>query len=184
VKWGKSPKYDIIAPIGEKPDIASSIDGVLQFMAQHSGLRVEPSQTPDLVLAVAHDIAAAAPSFRKTVEDFLQPSGGRYHAEIDAAQWEEKFRTAPRKCLGVTMFVSGTIVRAFGLIQTDAGASCANLLVGELFGLINLRKYHDDHNGTASDNLVATAIRTLYDRRVIAGASREQAGKSADQICR
>jgi hypothetical protein len=189
VKWSKPIKYDIIAPQGEVPEIVHTIEDTLGFLAIRSGLRIEPGQNPDLVIAVAHNISTAAPDFRKFAQDFLQQGLSaadqrRGSTEIDPAQWEAKFRSTSPKCEGIDIFRNGTILRAFALIQSDEGVDCVNVVSGEVFGLINIKAYYIDHERKVPADFIAAGIRALYDKRVIAGSSAVEANKIAGEVCK
>jgi hypothetical protein len=188
VKWSKPLKYDIIVPQDEKPAIIGTIEGSLHFFAQKSGLKVEPAAAGDLVIAVAHDISAAAPNFRKYVEEFLSQASsegrGKGSVEIDPAQWESKFRSISPKCGSVDIFRNGTILRGFGLIQSDESAACVDIIVAELLGLINIRTYYVDHDRRVPVDFIAAGIRALYDKRVKAGSSAVEADKIVEEVCK
>jgi hypothetical protein len=194
VKWGKPLKYDILSrddsPSAESANAKQSVQKALNFYAQESGLKIELGASPDLVVVVDPDIAAAAPNMRKFVENYFQEAfaSGIYkttgQVEVDSAQWETLFRSTSPKCSGLNMFVNGVIVRAFGLIQADESAACISVALGGLFGLINIKKYYSDHDRKVPTDFIAAATRTLYDRRVIAGISQVDAEKIAAEVCK
>jgi hypothetical protein len=190
VKWSRPLKYDIVVPLDQKPDIVGTIESSLDFFAQGSGLKIEPAETGDLAIAVAADISEAAPKFRTYAEDLLSqiflvgPNKRKARTEIDATQWESKFRNASPKCEGIDVFRNGTILRGFGLVQSDESAGCVDVILGELFGLINIRKYYVDHDRRVPTDFIAAGIRALYDKRVVAGSSAAEADKIAGEVCK
>jgi hypothetical protein len=191
VKWNKPLKYDIITPLGESTEIVHTIQGTLDFLARQAGLKAEVAQNPDVVVAVVNDISTvASPDFRKYAEDFLQElfSTGAYKGkgriEIDPAKWEAKSQNVSVKCSGLDIFVNGIIVRAVNFVQADQSGDCLRVGFGELFGLINVRNYYLDHDRHIPVDLVAAAISTLYDKRVIAGSKQAEAEKAAVEVCK
>ena len=190
VKWGGPLKYGIIVPQNEKPEIIGTIESSLNFFAQKSGLKVEPGETGALVIAVAADISEAAPKFRTLAENLLSqiflvgPDQKKGRTEIDSVQWESKFRNASPRCEGIDVFRNGTILRGFGLIQSDESADCVDIIIGELFGLINIRKYYVDHDGREPAHVIAAGVGALYDKRVIAGSSAVEADKIVAEVCK
>jgi hypothetical protein len=191
VKWNHPLKYELILPQGQTPEIVHTIEGTLDFMARQSGLKAElVYRGADVALFVASDISTVGPGIRKNVEDFIQQlfsSGiyqGKARLEIDPAKWEAKFRTSDAKCAGVDLTINGFIVRAFNWFQSDESAACVSLGLGEMFGLINIRKYYADHDRNVSADFIAMATRTLYDKRAIAGLRQAEAEKAAAGMCR
>jgi hypothetical protein len=64
-------QYNIIVPNGESP-VVRTVNSTLLFVGRQSGLKIEPEQHSDLVIAVARDISEAAPKLRQSVEDLFQ----------------------------------------------------------------------------------------------------------------
>jgi hypothetical protein len=190
VKWSKPFKYGILVPQDEKPAIIGTIESNLQFFAQKSELKIEPAETGDLVIAVVADISEAAPKFRTYAEELLSqifsvgPDQKKARTEIDPVQWESKFRNASPKCEGIDVFRNGTILRGFGLIQSDESAGCVDVILGELFGLINIRKYHAEHDRRVPVDFMEAGIKALYDKRVVPGSSAVEADKIAVEVCK
>jgi hypothetical protein len=190
VKWSQPIKYDILRPQDDNADFKHSIEEPLHFLARESGLKVEVGQGPDLSILRAPDISTAASNIRKYVENFfndVSSSGsyrGRERVEIDPARWEAKHRSMFPKCYGLNLTLNSLIVRAFVLIQRDESIECVNVGFGELFGLMNIREYYVGHDRKIPTDLIAAAMRTLYDKRVIAGSSQAEAEKAAGEVCK
>jgi hypothetical protein len=190
VKWNRPIKYDLILPPGDAPEITHTIEGTLGFMARQAGLRAEMAKAPDVAILVAPGMSAVGPSIRKQVEDFLNGlfSSGIYQGkgslEIDPAKWEAKFQSNDANCSGIDLISKGVIVRAYNWFQADESIACVRVGLGEMFGLVNIRKYYLDHDRNIPADLIATATRTLYDKRVSAGSSQAEAERAAGQVCK
>jgi hypothetical protein len=192
VKWNKAIKYDLLVPGDDNTEFKHSIEDPLLFLAQESGLKAEAGvgHTPDLSILRAPDISIASPDIRKYVEDFFNDfhSTGGYRGKesvkIDPARWEARHRSIVPKCYGLPLALGGSIVRAFVLIQRNESAQCINVALGESFGLMNIREYYTEHDRNIPVDLIAAAIRTLYDKRIVAGSSQAEAEKVAAEVCR
>ena len=189
VKWNKPIKYDFLLSGDDDTDFKHSIEDPLLFLAQESGLKAEVGHPPDLSILRAPDISIAAPGIRKYVEDFFNDfySSGNYRGtesvKIDSARWEAKHRSMVPKCYGLPLALNSLIVRAFVLLQRNESPQCINIGLGESFGLMNIREYYVDHDRRIPVDVIAAAIRTLYDKRIVAGSSQAEAEKMVGEVC-
>jgi hypothetical protein len=189
IKWNRLINYGIF----DRNDNAASagpIEELLRFFAVESGLRIEaPRQaTVDLTIVTVPDISTFAPSVRKFVEsyfeDIAQQKGMKGRAEIEPDAWERQYKAIVPKCAGLDFVSEGIIERAFVLIQQGEPPACGEVGLGELFGLTNIRRYYADRRGEVSTQTVARALRTLYDKRVRAGANRKDANNVVGELCK
>jgi hypothetical protein len=188
-KWKTSIGYEIIA--GGHGDIAASIESALQFLAQESGLKIasDTGSAVDLMIGVVPDISVfASPDARKRIESYFQDLflkkglPGRF--EIDPTGWEASARSVTPKCLGVNYVLDGAVERAFLVVQEGETSLCIHVGLGELFGLVRIRNYYLDHGRNVPTDLIALALRTLYDERIKAGINRMEADKRVGEICK
>jgi hypothetical protein len=189
IKWRGPLKYDIL-PRNDSAEIRRPIEDTLQLFSKASGLAFLPEQRsePDLAIMVVPDLAAAAPSLRKPVEDFFTSWALANHVQgrmdIDPAQWEAKLRTIVPRCGGLDLAIRGTIVRAFSAIQRDELAQCVNVELGELFGLISIRKYYSDRSSHAPADVIEAAVRSLYNKEISPGIGENEAAQRAREVCK
>jgi hypothetical protein len=189
-KWNKPIRYGI-AQADDDQESMRMIEGVLQFIARESGLQMERddgNSTLDLSIAVPPEIGTFAANARTYVQGYFQDRitkrGLRGTITIDAAGWEPQYRTITPKCGGLNLRLAGIIERAFVIIQRGESPLCAEVALAEVFGVANIRPYYIQHGQDVPTNLAATALRTLYDKRVKPGLTREDANKVTGEICR
>jgi hypothetical protein len=189
-KWGKAIKYGI-APADDDQESMRMIEGVLQFIARESGLQMERddgNSTLDLSIAVPPEIATFATNARTYVQGYFQDlvtkKGMKGTITIDAAGWEPQYRTITPKCGGLNLRLAGIVERAFVMIQRGEGPLCAEVALAEVFGVTNIRMYYLEHGQDVPADIAATAVRTLYDKRVKPGMTRGDANRVTGTICR
>jgi hypothetical protein len=189
-KWESSIGYTIVSP---DQIHTASITNVLATVAQESHLSIAPASGfgIKLFIAVAPDISAfGTPASEKRVEDFFmdfyrQQGLSANESENNSAIWEQKFRDAKPRCLGVTFTVrGGRIERAFLAIQADETPACIEVGLGEMFGLANIRTYFFSHNLDVPPDLFALSLRTLYSARIESGVSQSEAANQIKELCK
>ena len=189
VKWSRPIKYGIIAGDDDR-ESRSSIEEIVQFIWRESGLQIEADYRSalDLTIAVPADISSAASGARTFVEayfqDVLAKKGLKGTIRFDPAVWEPQYRSVTPKCAGPNLTLGGVIERAFVLVQKAEARPCVEVALGEVFGLINIRTYYVDHDREIPSDLIARALRALYDGRVRAGVSQSDANKAVGEICK
>lgn len=193
-KWESSIGYTIVSPDqNHAASITASIISVLETLAHESRLSIAPASGfgIHLFIAVPPDIAAVAtPTAEKGAEDFFmdfyrQQGLTANVSKSNPAVWEQKFRAAKPRCLGVTFTVhNGRIERAFLAVQADETPACIEIGLGEMFGLVNIRTYFFSHDLDVPPDLFALALRTLYDTRIEAGVSRSKAANQIEELCK
>jgi hypothetical protein len=193
-KWESSIGYTIVSPDeSHNASITASIASVLETLARESRLGIAPASGfgIHLFIAVTPDIAAVGtPAAEKGVADFFmdfyrQRGLAANVTKKDPPTWEQKFRAARPRCLGVTFAVrSGRIERAFLAVQADETPACIEVGLGEMFGLVNIRTYFFSHDLGVPSDLFALALRTLYDARIEAGMSQSDAANQIAEFCK
>jgi hypothetical protein len=189
VKWNKPIIYGIA---GRDEETKRSIESVLRFVARESGLQIEPDKdnksTLDLSIAAAPDITIFASGARKYVEDYFQDAivkrGLKGTFRIDPTAWELHYRTAAPKCAGTDLHLDNAIERAFVVVQQGETPLCIDVALGEVFGLVNIRKYYADQDREIPTQLIALAFRTLYDGRVKPGMNQSDANRVIGEVCK
>jgi hypothetical protein len=189
-KWESSIGYTIVS---RDQNQTAAITNVLATVAQQSHLSIAPASGfgAKLFIAVPPDIAAfGMPAGEKAVEDFFidfyrQQGLSANASKNNSAIWEQKFRDAKPRCLGVTFTVhDGRIERAFLAIQADETPACIEVGLGEMVGLVNIRTYFFNHNLSVPPELFALALRTLYSAGIEAGASQSEAANQIKELCK
>jgi hypothetical protein len=84
----------------------------------------------------------------------------------------------------MNLLVNKVIERAFVVVQQGETPLCIEVALGELSGLINIRKYYEDHGRDIPNQFIALAFRTLYDGRVKAGISQADADRVVGEVCK
>jgi hypothetical protein len=195
-KWVKPINYGIVEPIdygmaggADDAKAAELTMQTLRFFAHESGLSIEPNMNSplDLFIEVAPDISTFGPRIlgyiEKSLQDSLSKKGLGTQIKLDPAQWEPRFRNMPPKCVGIGLNLRGVIERAHVVIQSDQSLPCIEVGLGERFGLANIRKYYVDHAGSVPEEVVSTALRTLYDKRIRPGLDATGAQERLGEIC-
>ena len=196
IKWVKPINYGIVEPIdygmaGGADDAKAGelTKQALRFFAHESGLSIEANMNSplDLFIEVAPDISTFGPRIlgyiEKSLQDSLSKKGLGTQIKLDPTQWGPRFRNMPPKCVGIGLDLRGVIERAHVVIQSDQSLPCIEVGLGERFGLANIRKYYVDHDGVLPEEIVSTALRTLYDKRIGPGLDATGAQKRLGEIC-
>jgi hypothetical protein len=187
VKWTKPIKFGI-AP--DNDELTRSVEATLQFLARESGLRIETNlqSALDLMIAVPPDISVVVLGARDYVEgyfeDFYRKNGISTRFELDRVTWENNYRVISPKCLGTNLVIGGVVERAFVLIQQGESSLCTYVGLAKIFGLVNIRKYYFSHDRDVPIQLIGSALRTLYDKRIKAGMNAIDARKALRDVCK
>jgi hypothetical protein len=189
VKWEHAIGYDI-EPKGHA-EIAQQIADPLQVYAREAGLTTAPASgfAIDLMVGVTPDLAVwALPRERETLEsyfqDFFRKRGLQADMTLDPIQWKEAVQRAEPKCVPLNFANGGAIERSVLIVQLNEIQQCVKVGFGAVFGLTNIKEFYIAHNRNVEDDLIAVSLRALYDDRIKAGMSREEAIDKLAKICK
>jgi hypothetical protein len=187
-KWKNPIAYDLVS--NGHDEAAASIENVLKFLARESGLKVTPvaaDAAPDLLIGVVPDISTAAPGMRELVQSYFQEAfenvGINQHVDMNALEFEAKYRIAVPRCAGDSVTFKGEILRAFTLVQEDEDQQCISIGLGQLFGLTNIRRYYTAHGRNVPAEVMALGLQRLYNEAIRPGMNQAEAKRALGKIC-
>jgi hypothetical protein len=185
VKWNKTIGFEIVSHNQNSPAIAS-VQKQLEFFARQSGLNVSPASntTADFAIVIVPDIVAVGPKVREFVERYFTEISPGGRLRINPEGLLRTLASTPLKCSGLDLYVNGRIERAFRLLQEDQPEVCFAVGLGELFGLINIRRLYFENREYSSTEYISAALRSLYTDTIKSGMTSTVAKMNLRGACK